>query len=115
MIADVSREAKSAGLELRPDKTKILHNIQRRKPRQQPEYTHTNDLTIEVLPYGSTQKYLGKLLTFRLATSTEIDNRIASSWRKFHFLKQELTTKSYSLKGRLRLFHGTVTPTMLYA
>ena len=29
-------------------------------------------------------------------------------------MKQELTTKSYSLKGRLRLFHGTITPTMLY-
>ena len=34
---------------------------------------------------------------------------------RLHLLKQELTTKSYSLKGRLRLFHGTVTPTMLYA
>ena len=29
-------------------------------------------------------------------------------------LKQELTTSSYSIKGRLRLFHGTMTPTIMY-
>merc|ERR1711924_48957 len=43
----------------------------------------------------------------------EIDNRIAAAWKKFYTFKQELTTKSYSLKGRLRLFHGTVPPTIL--
>ena len=81
MISDLAHEANEVGLQLHPDKTKILHNIQRRKPRQQPEYAHTNDLTIEILPYGSTQKYLGKLLTFRVPTETELDNRIAAAWR----------------------------------
>ena len=61
------------------------------------------------------RRSIGRQLTFRLATETELDNRIAAAWRKFHLLKQELTTKTYSLKGWLKLFHGTVTPTILYA
>ena len=33
---------------------------------------------------------------------------------EFHFLKQELTDRSHSLRDRLRLFNGTITPTILY-
>ena len=90
------------------------YNIQRRKPKQQPEHTHVNDMAIEILPYGASQKYLGRALTFRTPTEAEVNNRTSVAWRKFYALKQELTTKSYSLKGRLRLFHGTITPTILY-
>ena len=39
---------------------------------------------------------------------------MAAGWRKFFMLKRELTTRSYSLRDRLRLFHGTITPTVLY-
>ena len=71
-------------------------------------------MAIEILPYGTSQKYLGRALTFRTPTEAEVNNRTSVAWRKFYALKQELTTKSYSLKGRLRLFHGTITPTILY-
>jgi len=37
------------------------------------------------------------------------------AWKKFFALKQELTGHRYSLTDRLRLFHGTITPTILYA
>ena len=36
------------------------------------------------------------------------------TWRKFHAQRQELTGRTYSLNDRLRLFNGTVTPTILY-
>ena len=42
------------------------------------------------------------------------EERSTAIRRKFHMLKQELTTRAYSLLGRLRLFHGTITPTVLY-
>ena len=60
------------------------------------------------------RSFCGKLLTLRVPIETELDNRIAA-WSKFHLLKKELTTKSYSLKGRLILFLGTVAHTMLCA
>ena len=41
-------------------------------------------------------------------------HRIATAWRKFHALKQELTGPRYSQSDRLRLFNGTITPTILY-
>ena len=91
-----------------------MHNIQRRKPQRSPEYVSVDGMEIEVLPYNAAQNYLGRKLTFRCKDEADLDNRIALSWRKFHVLKQELTSRSYSLKGRLKLFHGTVTPTMLY-
>ena len=70
---------------------------------------------LKVLPYHSAQKYLGRQFSFQDPSKKEVESRIAAGWRKFFLLKRELTTKTYSLKGRLRLFHGTVTPTVLYA
>ena len=55
MLAEVKDAAQAVGLELHPDKAKILHNIQRRKPRQQPEHVHFNSMDIEILPYGAAQ------------------------------------------------------------
>ena len=44
----------------------------------------------------------------------ELDNRVATAWRKFNLLRHELTSKTYPLKSPLRLFEGTITPTVLY-
>ena len=41
-------------------------------------------------------------------------NRITSAWKKFYAQKQKLTSRTYSLNDRPRLFHGVVTPTLLY-
>jgi len=114
MIRELADEAWKAGLELHPDKTKILHNVTRRRPRQQPEYVNIGHLNVEVLRSKSTQKYLGRKITFTAPHQTEVENRIAGAWRKFHLLKQELTTNKYNLNDRLRLFQGTITPTLLY-
>ena len=112
MIADVDTEAQRTGLELHPDKTKILHNQPNR--RRPPHQAKVNNMTIQIMTYNESQKYLGRKITFHQPTQTEIENRIAAGWRKFYLFKSELTTRSYSLKGRLRLFDGTITPTVLY-
>ena len=115
MLTDLITEARKAGLELHPDKTKIMHNGHR-PPRstRTPDSVHVLGMKIEILPPYRSTKYLGRLLQHTTPHATEIENRIATAWRKFHMLKQELTGPTYSQSDRLRLFHGTVTPTILY-
>ena len=84
MLKEIQQEALRVGLELHPDKTKILHNIQRRKPTQQPETTRINDMNVEILGYGASQKYLGRQLAFRTPTETELSNRTSTAWHKIY-------------------------------
>ena len=69
---------------------------------------------VEVLPYSGSTKYLGRKLNFDTYHKTEIDNRITAGWRKFNLLRHELTSKTYPLGARLRLFNATVQPTVMY-
>ena len=89
--------------------------MQQRKPRVTPEYASIGSMSIEILPYTASQKYLGTQLTFHCPNITEVEARISAAWKRFHSLKQELTHKQYSLKSRVRLFHRSITPTALYA
>ena len=115
MLTDLCTEAGKIGLELHPDKTKILPNNHTSiKRHHHPNNVTANGMKIDVLPPSSHTKYLGRNLTFSNDHHrAEIENRIAFGWKKFFVLKQELTSKRYSLSDRLRLFHGTVTPTVL--
>ena len=114
MIADLNDEASKIGLQLHPDKTKILHN-HHNQPRRIPTRGVANGLTIQILSVQEHTKYLGRKLSFSDPHRTEVENRISFAWKKFFSLKQELTGYKYSLSDRLRLFHGTVTPTILYS
>ena len=67
-----------------------------------------------MLNYSDSTKYLGRKLTFDEHHAAEIDNRIATAWRKFNALRDELTNKHYSLRARIQLFNSTITPTVLY-
>ena len=71
-------------------------------------------MKIEVLPPYRGTKYLGRQLQHSTPHETELENRIATAWRKFHALKNEFTGKTYSRSDRLGLFNGTITPTVLY-
>ena len=94
---------------------KILHNNCHTTARPRlPQQVRINNMTIDVLTPLDNTKYLGRKLSFSDPHRTEIENRIANAWRKFFLLKQELTGSRYCLTDRLRLFHGTVTPTILY-
>ena len=105
MIADIAAAAGQTGLEIHPDKTKIIHNLSHRKPKSQTEHTEIKGMNIQILPYDGTQKYLGRALTFKSPTNAELTNRISAAWRKFNVFKEELTNKAYSQTCRLRLFN----------
>ena len=114
MIDTLTTETRKHGLQLHPDKTKILHNLTRATGDSKQRYARVGELNIEILPRTEATKYLGRKVSFDQYNQTEIDNRIAAAWKKIWSLKSELTSKRYSLHDRLRLFEGTVTPTFLY-
>ena len=114
MLNDLHDVASDCGLELHPDKTVILSNLSTRRGRQATKSVDVGGRKVQVLPYSDTTKYLGQKLTFNDHHTVEIDNRIATAWRKFNAMRDELTNKRYSLHARLRLFNTTITPTVLY-
>ena len=60
-------------------------------------------------------KYVGQRISFYQQETIEIKSRIRAVWATFHKYRQELTSKNYMLKHRLRLFDATVSPTICYA
>jgi hypothetical protein len=114
MLTGVITEAGKRGLELHPDKTKILSNTVRRTGRSTAKSVDVNGLRIEVLPFDGAVKYLGRKISFNDSHKTELENRIAAAWRSFMAMKSELTNKSYSIRRRLELFNCVVAPTALY-
>ena len=114
MIKDLAEATAAHGLELHPEKTKILSNVVRRKNEEAAEYAQIGDNTIEILKRTESTKYLGKLLVFANPHEKELDNRINAGWRKFGLYRQELTSKTYALKQRLKLFDAVISPTILY-
>ena len=88
---------------------------------QQPEHhqlghkkkeLEVEDMNIEILTRNESVKYL---VSFYQQETTEIKCRIRAAWATFHKYRQELTSKNYMLKHRLRLFDATVSPTVCYA
>ena len=72
-------------------------------------------MSIEILTRNESVKYLCQRTSFYQQGTTEIKRRIRSAWATFHKYRQELTSKNYMLKHRLRLFDATVSPTICYA
>ena len=114
MIGDLSEEASRVGLVLHPSKTKILHNSNTNSRAKIPDHVRIKGMDIEILKANEYTKYLGRKLCFVDPNRSEVESRIAAAWGKFHAMKQELTGQRYSLKDRMRLFNGAVTPTLLY-
>eukprot|EP00959_Pyramimonas_sp_CCMP1952_P227305 4752402-Pyramimonas_sp.AAC.1 len=92
MIRDVMDAAQPTGLEIHPGKTKILHNVEHRRPGGHPEHTPINGQNIEVLPFDGVQKYFGRNITCCNPAATEVESRIKAAWKKFGLFKQELTS-----------------------
>ena len=115
MLKEMVTAAQTHGLQIHPDKTKILSTLSERTGRARQRKVTIDGLDIEILPYIGSVKYLGQRISFDDAVSTEVKNRLKAGWATFTSHRQELTGKHYPLKQRLRLFDGTVTPTILYA
>ena len=114
MLQDLSTEASKAGLEIHPDKTKILSNATRKQKARVPKLANINGMAIEVLPFHGSVKYLGRQLSFDNPNRTEVEHRIGIAWKRFFAFKHEMTSKTYPLKHRIRLFHSIITPSVLY-
>ena len=72
------------------------------------------DVKIEIRIRSESVRYLGQLITFQHQETTEIKNRIRTACARFHKYRQELTSKNYLLKHRLRLFDAAITPTICH-
>ena len=111
MLCEFKISTETVGLGIHPDKTKILSNQDKEKPKE----ITVNNIKIEVLAKRDSARYLGQKITFEDEETEEIKNRLKAAWAAFHKYRQELTSKDYRLCHRLRLFSMVITPTMTYA
>ena len=114
MLRGLVDAAGKRGLELHPEKTKILCNLRKITGIISRTSMEVNGMPIDIFPYSGSAKYLGRKLSFDDPDETELDNRISVGWKKFMLFKTELTYSGYSLRDRLRLFETVVKPTVLY-
>ena len=101
------------GLRIHVEKTKILSNQSIINSYTRKELK-IEDMKIEILTRNESVKYVGQRISFHQQETLEIKSRIRAAWATFHKYRQELTSKNYMLKHRLRLFDATVTPTICY-
>ena len=114
MMWEFKEATKKVGLTIHPNKTKILSSESSMNPDTR-RYMKIGDLDIEILAKSESVKYLGQRISFHQQETIEIKSRIRAAWTTFRKYRQELTSKKYMLKLRLRLFDATVSPTLCYA
>ena len=114
MMCEFKEATEKVGLRIHPDKTKILSN-QSNMNSDTKRYIKIGEMSIEILAKSESVKYLGQRISFHQQETLEIKSRIRAAWTTFHKYRQELTSKKYMLKLRLRLFDATVSPTLCYA
>jgi hypothetical protein len=115
MLSDMHVAALRFGLQLHPEKTKIMTNTTRKSGRGTCTKATIEGMDVSILPLSGCVKYLGRQLCFENSHEVELQNRIRGGWVKFMTHKQELTSKHYALNDRLKLFDTVVSPTVLYA
>ena len=99
------------GLRIHPGKTKNLRN----RNSNIRKAIEIDDIKVEIFTREEITKYLGEMITFQQQVTTEIRNRIRAAWATFHKYRQELTSRTYMLRHRPRLFDAVVSPTMNHA
>ena len=113
MMCEFKKATEKVGLRIHP-KTKILSN-QSNMNSDTKRYIKVDEMSIEILTENESVKYLGQRISFHQQETLEIKSRIRAAWTTFHKCRQELTSKEYMLKLRLRLFDATVSLTLCYA
>ena len=114
MLCEFNKATEKVGLRIHPDKTKILSN-QSTIISDTKKHLQVDGMSIEVLTRNESVKYLGQRISFYQQETTEIKSRIRAAWATFHKYRQELTSKNYMLKHRLRLLDATDSPTVCHA
>jgi len=115
MLTDLHNIASQVGLQLHPDKTKILTNATKKTGRGKNDSMEVADMKVTILPLDGCVKYLGRNICMENSQEVELHNRIRAGWAKFMANRSELTSKHYTLNARLKLFDAIVSPTVLYA
>ena len=118
MLRELAVAVKKVGLCIHPKKTKIIANCWgRRGAGVKYEAFKLEGEEIHTLRPEESTMYLGRLLNIYDTAEmhdVELNNRIAAGWRKFWAQRHELTSSSFSLKSRLKLFDSTISPCVLY-
>ena len=114
MVCGFKNSTEKVGLRIHPDKTKIPSN-QSTTNSNTKKQVEVDGMKIEILTRNESVKYLGQKISFYQQETTEIKSRIRAAWATFHKYRQELKSKNYMLKHRLRLFDAAVSPTVCYA
>ena len=104
MMCEFKDATEKVGLTIHPNKTKILSNQSNMNYDTKKIYIKIGEMSIEILAKSES-----------IQETLEIKSRIRAAWATFHKYRQELTSKKYMLKLRLRLFDATVSPTLCYA
>ena len=64
MLGQVANKAAKSGLQLHPDKTKIMSNTTRRTGQGKDKMVQVEHMNIEILPIEGSLKYLGRQICF---------------------------------------------------
>ena len=83
MIAHVARAGQPCGLKMHPEKTKILTNLKWRRGEHKQSHIVIDGMNVELLKREGATKYLVRKISFHAPHRTEVENRMASAWRKF--------------------------------
>ena len=110
MLCEFKKSSENVGLRIHQETTKILSNQSIINSD-----TKKRNLKLKTLTRNESVKYLGQKISFHHQETTEIKNRIRAAWATFRKYRQELTSKNYMLKHRLRLFDAAISPTICYA
>ena len=80
MLEQISqKEARKRGLELHPDKTKIMSDTTKKSGRGKEHPARAGEVHIEILPYEANLKYLGPQISFNKPQEVEIKNRVQAA------------------------------------
>ena len=112
MLQDIIDAANAVGLQLHPDKTKILHNSIGYGVGA--TSAKLRSMEIEILRGCQNAMYLGRMLKPTDMQNEELKNRLSRAWAKFNFHKSDLVNDQLPIGLRLKLFDATVTPTLLF-
>ena len=113
MLCEFKKSTEKVCLRIHPEKTQILSNQSSLSSDTKKEM-EVDDIEIEILTRVESVRNSGQTITFLQQETTEIKNRIRVAWTTLHRYRQELTSKNYMLKHRLRLFDAAKTPTICY-
>jgi len=114
MIGDLALYGSEFGLQMHPQKTKILSNVPDNRRRSVPTQVTVGPLNIEVVGFKGYTKYLGRRFSFHNAHGLEVEHRISNAWKKFFAYKHVLCNRRFAMSDRLKLFNANVTPSVLY-